>query len=278
MALTAGYLYSKGTHIPVYRNINAVPTGSFLADGRPILRTGAVYTQFNNILSAESVGGSNYNGLNITVNRRFSKGYEWFLTYTWSHALDDAPERNVLDSTNLMPEDPTNRKRDYGNSFSDRRHAFTGTAILHPHFDVSSPIRHLVNNNQLSLIVSASSGDIFDIGSTRVLNGDPTIPASLQRPLYIGRNTYRGPAVYEVNMRYSRFFPITERIRPEFFGEFTNLLNHPNFAGGSPTSSPAINAVATVDALGNITKVPTFAPSNTIMDSRLMQLGFKLNF
>ena len=30
---TASYLYTKGTHLPVYRNINLVPSGAFLADG-----------------------------------------------------------------------------------------------------------------------------------------------------------------------------------------------------------------------------------------------------
>ena len=278
MSLEVGYLFTKGTHIPVYRNINAVPTGNFLADGRPILRTGAVFTQFNNILDAESVGNSNYNGMNVTLRKRYSKGYEFFLTYTWSHALDDAPERNILDSSNLMPEDPTNRRRDYGNSFSDRRHAFTGSGVLSPHFDVASPVKYLVNNNQLTFIMLATSGDIFNIGSNQSLNKDPTVPNQLQRPLFIGRDTFRGPAIYEFDMRYSRFFPITERIRPEFLAEFTNLFNHSNFAGGSPTSGAAINAIATVDAAGNITKPPSFARANTIMDSRLMQLGFRLTF
>src|SRR5713226_1455726 len=278
MLLSVGYLFTKGTHLPVYRNINAVPTGNFLADGRPILKTGGIYTQFNNIFAAESVGISNFNGLNVTLNRRFANGYEFFLTYTWSHALDDAPERNVLDSSNLMPEDPTNRSRDYGNSFSDRRHAFSGTGVLHPHFDISGPLKYVANNNQLTFILQATSGDIFNIGSNRNLNGDPTVPATLQRPLFVGRNTYRGPNIYELNMRYSRFFPITERIRPEFFGEFTNLFNHGNFAGGSATSGPAINAVATVDAAGNIITPPNFARINSIMDPRFIEFGFRLSF
>jgi len=273
-----GYLFTKGTHLPVYRNLNAVPTGVFLADGRPILKTGGVDTRFNNIYGLESVGDSNYNGLSVTLQKRFSLGYEFLATYIWSHALDDAPERNVLDSSNLMPEDPTNRHRDYGNSFSDRRHSFIGSGVIRPHFDVSGPMKYLVNNNQLSFIMNASSGDIFNIGSNRALNGDPTVPASLQRPLFIGRDTYRGPAIYQFDMRYSRFFPITERIRPEFLGEFINLFNHSNFAGGSPTSGAAINAIATVDPNGNILTQPTFARVGTIMDSRLMQLGFRLTF
>jgi len=278
LSLSVGYLYTKGTKLPVYRNANAVPTGAFLADGRPILKTGAIFTQFNNIFEAESVGNSNYNAMNVQLNRRFSKGYEFFLTYTWSHALDDAPERNVLDSSNLMPEDPTNRRRDYGNSFSDRRHALTGTGVLNPHFDVHGPMGYIANNNQMSFILEATSGDIFNIGSNRNLNGDPTVPAALQRPLFIGRNTFQGPNVYEFNMRYSRSFPINERLKPEFLAEFKNLFNHPNYAGGSATSGAAINTIATVDAAGNILTPPSFARINSIMDPRFIQFGFRLTF
>ena len=168
-----------------------------------------------------------------------------------------------------MPEDPTNRRRDYGNSLSDRRHAFIGSGVLRPQFDTGGPLGYLVNHNPGSFIFTATAGDTFNIGSTRVLNGDPTVPSSLQRPLFIGRNTVRGPSVYQLDLRYSRIFPIGERFKPEFLGEFTNLFNHPNITG--------INTTATVDALGNITKLPTFGPT-AALDSRLMQLGFRVTF
>ena len=55
--VSASYLYTKGTRLPVYRNINLVPSGATLADGRPIFSTTTrVYPGFANILSAESVG------------------------------------------------------------------------------------------------------------------------------------------------------------------------------------------------------------------------------
>ena len=55
-ALTASYLYTGGRRLPVYRNINVVPGGTFLADGRPIFGTARYYAGFGNITSAESVG------------------------------------------------------------------------------------------------------------------------------------------------------------------------------------------------------------------------------
>ena len=54
--MTASYLYTAGKRLPVYRNINVVPGGTFLADGRPIFGTARYYAGFGNITSAESVG------------------------------------------------------------------------------------------------------------------------------------------------------------------------------------------------------------------------------
>ena len=149
---TASYLYTKGTHLPVYRNINLVPSGAVLADGRPIFSsTARVYPGFANILSAESVGNSEYNGLNLSVQRRFAHGYELFATYTWSHAIDDAPEQNNIDSGNTVTlSDPSNRRRDRGNSLTDRRHVFNMTGVFTPQFHGSGKLaRYLLNLNRL---------------------------------------------------------------------------------------------------------------------------------
>jgi hypothetical protein len=280
LGLTVGYLYTKGTHLPVYRNINLIPSGQTLADGRPIFGTNHINPLFNNISMAESVGGSNYNGLNVSLNKRFAGGYEFFASYTWSHALDDAPEQNVLDvptgtsGTNLAPADPTNRRRDYGNSLSDRRHVFTSSAVLNPSFTTGSKALNAIgNNNRLAFMFVARSGDIFNEGSNQVLNKDPTIPAALQRPLFIGRDTIRGQRVFQMDMRYSRVFPIRERWKPEFFAEAWNVFNHSNVSG----SGSGLNTNATVDATGRILAPPTFAAINAL-DPRLLQLGFKLSF
>lgn len=270
LGLTVGYLYTKGTKIPVYRNINLIQNGNFLADGRPIFSNARINPNFNNIVMAESVGDSEYNALNVTLTRRFAKGLTMFGSYTWSHAIDDAPEQNVIDSSNLFPEDPTNRRRDRGNSLSDRRHVFTANGSWQPSFTTNSKVlSYLVNQNRLNLMFFGGSGFVFDEGSNQNLNNDPRISTSLQRPLFIGRNTLRGPYIAQLDMRYSRLFPVGDRWKPEFFAEFTNLFNHTNVIG--------INANATVDAQGNIVAPPNLGYTQSL-DQRLMQLGLKLSF
>ena len=119
------------------------------------------------------------------------------------------------------------------------------------------------------MTIQAASGDLFNIGSNRQLNLDSSEPPAFQRPLFIGRNTFRAPAVFELNARYSRFFPIAERYLLEILGETTNLTNALNVVG--------INSTTLVDAAGN-TLVPATGAAISARDQRLLQLGIRLLF
>jgi hypothetical protein len=43
------------------------------------------------------------------------------------------------------------------------------------------------------------------------------------------RNAFRGPGWYNIDAAIGKSFPITERVRMQFRGEFYNLLNHSNY-------------------------------------------------
>jgi len=110
---------------------------------------------------------------------------------------------------------------------------------------------------------------VFNIGSNRILNGDSSEAAANQRPLFVGRNTVRGPAIFELNARYSRLFPVSEHKTFEFIAESTNLTNTLNVTN--------LNTSALVDALGNIV-VPSPNAATAARDQRLIQLGVRFNF
>ncbi len=270
MVISASYLFTRGNGLPVYRNINLVPSGATLADGRPIFGTTRVFPGFNNITSAESVGQSTFSAGNLSLTRRLSKGIEFFATYTWAHATDDAPEQNNIDSGAFLLSDPTNRHRDKANSLTDRRHSFNANAVLTPRYEVSNKMASaFINGYMLSLAFVAQSGDVFNLASNKILNGDASTSATFQRPLYIGRNTIRGPAVYQLDARFTRDFRFRERFSLQAFAESTNVLNHDNVTGLSTT--------AQVDVGGNILVNPTLAHTNAL-DQRLIQLGFRFIF
>lgn len=273
LGLTLSYVFSKGTRIPVQRNINPINPIRTLADGRPVFDTAVspqtrLLPDFDNVFLAESVGNSNYNGFTAQLVKRFSRGYQFTVSYTWSHAIDDAPEVNVLDS-NLQLSDPTNRRRDRGNALSDRRHIFYASSVLAPKLTLENRfLNALLNDNQFAFILSADSGDTFNIVANRDLNNDRI---STDRPLFIGRNTVDGPNSFNWDVRYSRFFRVSERTNVEAFAEFTNITNHPNITG--------INSTVAVNPDGSlVAPLPLRFPRTDALESRQFQLGFRFNF
>jgi hypothetical protein len=279
-SLTGGIIYSKGTHLPVYRNINPINPVGTLADGRPVFSSTIsaatrLYPQFNNVLLAESAGNSRYVAGTVSLNKRFSRGYQFSANYTLSHATDDAPEQNLVATqfSNLVLSDPTNRARDHGDAQADQRHTFVMTFVGHPTFKMdNSFLRHLLNDNQLGFIATANSGETFNIVSTTDLNNDAVGAGNSDRPLNINRNSGRTPRQLNVDLRYSRFIRITERFNVEAFGEFINVFNIKSIF--------QVNSAVATDAAGNLlAPLPDFTQRNpSALDSRLFQLGFKFNF
>jgi hypothetical protein len=277
LSVTAGYIHVVGNRIPVTRVTNLPPVVRTLADGRVVFGTGGrPDPNFNNINITESVGRSSYHAGTLSLNKRFTRSYQASASYTWSHGIDDAPEINIIDSTEF-PSDPTNRRRDRGNSLADQRHTFILSSIINPKFDLDNKVANaLANGNQIGVIARFNTGFRFNVRGNVDLNADGV--TTNDRPLFIGRNTATSGPVKQIDLRYSRFIPIRESMRIEIIGEFTNLFNIVNVSG--------INQVVAVDAAGN----PTLTGNNilTVTDKKLIatagfpqrifQLGFKFHF
>lgn len=279
MSFTIGYIHSSGRHIPLYRQINRINPIGTLADGRPIFSNSInaltrLDPRFNNILMAEAAGNSNYNALTLQFNKRFSQGYQFSANYTLSKSTDDAPEQNLVATQvgNLVVQDPTNRKRDFGPSLADQRHTFNMTFVGRPNFNFSSKaLRYIVNNNQVSFIATANSGERYNIIAATDINVDGFTGSD--NPVGIGRNSGTTPKQFNVDMRYSRFFNFTERYKLEAFVEFLNVFNI--------NSVFQINSLTvTTDAQGNPTQaLPTHKNRPvTSLDSRQAQIGLKFIF
>src|SRR5205085_6884270 len=94
--LDVGYTGALGRHLWWRRNINPIPIGAdFLAanqdttqPGKPLppafLRPIAGYSDINII---ENANTSNYNSMQVTARRRFTKGLQFGVAWTWSKTL-----------------------------------------------------------------------------------------------------------------------------------------------------------------------------------------------
>jgi hypothetical protein len=118
LALMAGYIGAKGTHLIVRHNINQPVNGvrpfQTLSASSPILPGSSL----GNITQVESAGNSSYNALWVTATQRLSKGLQFNASYTWSKSLD----YNSYSTGGIVGQDAYNLRGDRGLSDFDARH------------------------------------------------------------------------------------------------------------------------------------------------------------
>ena len=275
-ALTVGYANTGARNLEFLRNINLINPTGFLADGRPVYSaTISAATRldprFNNIAMQDTGANASYNALITNFQHRMKGGLTANASYTWSHSISDAPEANVFDQGGVFISNPLNRRFDRGNTSINRPNNFSLTTVWSPTMKLDhKALNYLVNNNQVTLLAIASSGDQQNITANTVLNGDSLAGSgsgAATRPLYVGRNTVRTPNVYQFDARFGRTVRLRERLTATGFIEANNIFNHPNIT--------SLNTVATVNATGAITANPSFLPTSTLLEGRIMQLGVK---
>src|SRR5262249_33785647 len=84
MVLTFDYVGTKGSHLSVLRNPNFLP-------GKPSANfQNRIFPNLGDVQMRENAANSNYNALNATLEKRFSRGLSFRTAYTYSKAIDIA--------------------------------------------------------------------------------------------------------------------------------------------------------------------------------------------
>ncbi len=278
MTVFAGYMYAKGSDLPVVTNINPINPIGQLADGRPIFSTSAnastrLDPRFNQIQDVQSVGTSTFKSMTIGTNKRFTNGLSYNVQYSLGKGLDNTP---LLTQLTVQSEtgrsDPTNIDRDLGPNPLDTRHSLNGNIVYLTHNNSSNKVvRALLDGNEIGVLLQINSGLPVNEPANRDLNGDGV---NSDRPLFVARNPIYLAARKNVDLRYTRWIPIQGSVRGEFILELKNVFNTEQLSN--------INTTIAVDAAGNpLAPIPTdpyqfVNPSG--YEQRKLQLGFKVRF
>jgi hypothetical protein len=286
--LTLGYIMTNGRNMQFLRNMNLTNPVGALLDGRPVFSPSVsaqtrLYPQFNNITLIDVGSNSSYNALTATYEHRVAGGLSTSASYTWSHAISNTPEGNTYEFSSAI-EDPTNPNRDRGNSSINRPNSFTASVIYEPrpHFE-NKVANGIFNGNNLAVLANMSSGDQQTVTVSSALNNDSI---ATSRPLYVNRNTLRTPNIYQFDARYTRTFgTYFERVKPQLLIEANNLFNRSNVttinttATVTPLNYSATGGVATFNPnAGTITAQPSLLPTGTVLESRILQFGLRVEF
>src|SRR5262245_1997650 len=254
-SLSVGYLRTRGLHLILSRNVN-VPRFP-LSAGAP--NQGRPDPNFANISRYESSGDSYYDGLTVSLNRRFRRWVGARLSYTFSKAID-----NTGNAFFFTPQDNFNLRDERGRSDNDQRHVLAVSGVLAaPEKSGGGLWRRVVAGFQLSSIFRYGSALPFNIVTGADRNNDTNVN---DRPVGVGRNTGEGFDFAALDLRLSRSIRFTERMGLEVIAEGFNMFNRANFQ--------LPNATFGTGATPN----PNFGRPTAAADPRQIQFGLRLSF
>jgi outer membrane receptor for ferrienterochelin and colicin len=194
---------------------------------------GVGFGGFRNMFVQESGDASIYHAMNVRLTKRFSRHFTMDGFYTFSKAISDSDNFRVSSSRHL---DPTNYRLDRGLADQDRRHNF-----------VLSGIWELPLGFRVGGIFNAVSGIRYSgvTGGDPMGLGDSQGGTTRERPGALGRNTFGGRRLVNMDANVAKEIKLTERQRLELRAEVFNLANHfnttmiNNAIGLDPTRPPA---------------------------------------
>jgi len=251
------------------------------------------YPQFTDIIPVYSVGASSfYHSLQVSANKRFSKGLQMQLAYTWAKNLDDGLSHqdsyNIRASRALTDIDVSHRAvimGIYELPFGRGRHFGTNwsrlTDILIGNWQVNG-IATLSAGTPIGISASNNAG-IFNqairansVGRSGKLTGavQNRLDAYFDKTAYTQPNAFtfgnmgprlpdvRTDGIYSFDLSLFKDFRLTERLKVQLRGEALNAFNTPRFGGP--------NTTVTSSSFGAITSQAN-AP-------RQIQLGLKVLF
>ncbi len=205
------YNHAKGVHITRFINRNDALLGSPWSTG---LAPGG-FNGINTLTVVESSAKSLYRGLTLSVNKRWSHNYQFQVNYTLSKDLSD--DDNERDPFSFRYARVTDLEAEYGLSDRDQRHRLNGWLLWRAPGAVNVNLRYSYRSAQPKSITRTGA----DAATPQDrINADGTVT---QRNL--GRKDNQFSAL---DLRLSKEFKLSERVRLEPIVEIFNLFNAKN--------------------------------------------------
>jgi len=282
--LTVGYVGDVGHHLPMtLNNVNVPnPTGLTPFQITQLKVTDKPFQAFGSIADYISQGSSTYHALQVSFQRRYSKGITIGSNYTWSHSIDDTTTLSFEGQEGWGNANPFNvQALETGNSDLDLRHRFVAYSTYELPFgkNFNGTRKLLFGGWQTNAILVWNSGSPFTITDNFTGNSQNVFPSAIgaagpDRPNQIAPATISNPSVSEWFNRnafvipapgeignaprnglfgpHFRHFdfslfkdvPLKESIKMQFRAEFFNLTNTPNyFVANNQNSDSTTNLV-----------------------------------
>jgi outer membrane receptor protein involved in Fe transport len=191
-----------------------------------------------------TTGTSGYNGLSINLKKRFAANYEFLVSYTWSHAIDDSTD---VVSTSDSPQSNFAPNAERSVSTFDQRHRFVLSGVYNTgHIGGSGFVPTVLSGFTVAPIFEISSGRPFNIltGSDTNFDFNPLT----DRPNAVAPNSVTGCGTPAVSSKYSP----------------TGAFNLPCYIDAPASAGPASSYYA-----GNLSRNVGVKPYTVFTDLRI---------
>ncbi|MBC7796300.1 MAG: hypothetical protein H7Z37_05480, partial [Pyrinomonadaceae bacterium] len=290
-ALSVGYVGTRGRNLSLYNNLNGRVLTNQSSVPCPISTRvrgeGSCYPGLGSVTVRDDDGESSYDSLQIQLERRFSKGWQYIASYTYSKTKDNGDgvfDRVAGGNLNYF-ESFTTSRLDFPNVLSfatvyelpfGRGRQF-GT-------DIPKALDFIIGGLQFNAIFRAQSGSTFDVrrdGALVNLNGEPYANNNNNAPYLnrtaftvasngignLERNSLRSPSTYQLNLGLLKNFNFTERAKIQFRAEAFNALNKIQYS----VPNTDIGNGNTFDGFGTLRNTVPFS-------NRQLQFGLRVQF
>lgn len=313
MAMTIGYAGSKGSHIGnSVGNLNdpRTPSVAFRQENRlyPSFYDAANAQKgvqgLANIRWIDSFGESFYHGLQMKLDKRFSRGLTFGLAYTYSKTHGDG-EDGGQEGAGIS--DALDRRASRGLFRFDQTHRTVANFVYElPGQNLAGVAKHIIGGWQMNGILTIASGFPVNIGQGAGdigLSASPVRPDAIRNPELdnptrarwydtqafqrvtcqissrpdlcrrgtFGYNGLRGPGQRNVDFSMYKNFYVRESMRIQFRWEAFNFFNTPWFGDPAGISFSNLNQLTPDGARnGEIRSIRTAM--------RIQQFGLKFTF
>jgi len=283
LLLTAAYVGSEAYDIATGADVNP---GIYSAGGKRIL-----YPNFATIEAYEPWGTASYEGLHLSLEKRFSRGFQFTSNYAWSKSLDLLSQSDL--SSGPLLRNAYDPGIDHGISALNVTYVWSNmfTWRLPAFKDHGAFAAGALGNWEVSGIYTMTAGVPFSVSpgsgnnNSESQNGNDLADLTGQ-PLNVHKgseaqwvhqyfnpaafavnapgtfgnspkNLMRGPADDDLDLAVSKNFPFKERYRLQFRWEMFNATNTPFFS--TPDSNVTDSTFGQITSLQGSPRIMQFA-------------------
>jgi hypothetical protein len=280
MVLSVDFVYSRGSNLATLVNLNQP-----LPDAAGNNALGALpYPNFGFIEWRADNGKSEYKGIDLGLEKRFTGGYAFGLAYTLGKSQDNASEQLTTQGSNAFPQNARDFTSWYGPSDYDVRHRFSANFV----WALPLGTNAIARDWTVSGIYTAHSGHPFTAGQSGnnvgtnmtglpnvvgATSGAQTVDSWFNTAAFQAvpsgvfgnelRNRLTGPGFQNFDMTVQRQVRLSPRMAVTLRWDIFNVFNTVNF--GLPNRD--LSSTATFGSISSLSS-----------DPRTMQIAARFTF